>query len=57
VSCYAAIERVGRSSMTIKIETWTRRRDGNETVKVTEGLFTYVAIGVDRKPRPVPPPE
>jgi acyl-CoA thioesterase YciA len=26
-----------------------------EAVKVTEGIFTYVAIGPDRKPRPVPP--
>jgi acyl-CoA hydrolase len=24
-------------------------------VKVTDGLFTFVAIDKDRKPRPVPP--
>jgi acyl-CoA thioesterase YciA len=57
VSCYAAIERTGRTSMTIRIESWTRRRDRNETIKVTEGIFTYVAIGPDRRPRPLPPEE
>jgi acyl-CoA thioesterase YciA len=55
VICYCMIEKVGRSSMAIRVESWARRRDGGEAVKVTEGLFTYVAIGVDRRPRPVPP--
>jgi acyl-CoA hydrolase len=32
-----------------------RRRDGGEVVKVTAGTFTYVAIGVDRRPRPIDP--
>jgi acyl-CoA thioesterase YciA len=54
VSCYCALERVGRTSMTVRIETWVRR-DGGEVVKVTEGTFTYVAIGLDRRPRPVDP--
>jgi acyl-CoA thioesterase YciA len=54
VSCYAMIERVGRTSLTVRVETWVRRRDGGARVKVTQGVFTYVAIGADRKPRPVP---
>jgi acyl-CoA thioesterase YciA len=54
VSCYAAVTRLGRSSITIHIETWVRRNLSNERVKVTEGIFTYVAIGDDRRPRPVP---
>jgi acyl-CoA hydrolase len=33
-----------------------RRSAGGESVKVTEGLFTYVAIGPDRWPRPVDGP-
>ena len=37
--------------MTIKVETWTRKREGSERVKVTQGVFTYVAIGHDRRPR------
>ncbi len=54
VSCYCAIERVGRTSITIHVESWVRRRDGGAVTKVTEGTFTYVAIGLDRRPRPVP---
>ena len=54
VSCYAVITHIGRSSITIHIETWVRRHLSTERVKVTEGIFTYVAIGTDRRPRPVP---
>jgi acyl-CoA thioesterase YciA len=55
VSCHAAVTRVGRTSITIHIETWVRRHLSSERVKVTEGTFTYVALGDDRKPRKVPP--
>jgi len=55
VSCYGEIVRVGHTSITIHIESWARRHRGGERVKVTEGTFTYVAIGEDRRPRPVPP--
>jgi acyl-CoA thioesterase YciA len=55
VSCYATITRVGRSSITIEIESWARRHRGNGRVKVTAGTFTYVAIDADRRPRQVPP--
>ncbi len=56
VSCYGEIHRVGRTSITIRIETWVRRAaDMTTPLKVTEGDFTYVAIGDDRRPRPVRP--
>ena len=55
VSCYCSVEKIGRTSMAIKVETWARRGRTGEVVKVTEGIFTYVAIGEDRRPRPVPP--
>jgi acyl-CoA thioesterase YciA len=54
VSCYATITRVGRTSITIAIESWARRHRGNSRVKVTAGTFTYVAIDADRRPRAVP---
>jgi acyl-CoA thioesterase YciA len=54
VSCYAEIVKTGRSSVTFKVESWARRGVSEERVKVTEGLFTYVAIGPDRRPRPLP---
>jgi acyl-CoA thioesterase YciA len=55
VSCYGRVIKVGHSSITIHIESWARRHRSGERVKVTEGTFTFVAIGEDRKPRPVPP--
>jgi acyl-CoA thioesterase YciA len=55
VSCYAEIVTIGRTSITVRVESWARRGTSGERVNVTEGLFTYVAIGPDRKPRPVPP--
>lgn len=55
VSCYAEIVKTGRTSITVKIESWARRGMTGEHVKVTEGTFTYVALGPDRKPRALPP--
>jgi acyl-CoA thioesterase YciA len=55
VTCFCDIEKIGRTSICVRVETWARRRDGEE-VKVTEGLFTYVAIGENRRPRPVDAP-
>jgi len=55
VSCYGSITKIGRSSITVHIESWARRHRSGERVKVTEGTFTYVALGDDRKPRKVPP--
>ena len=54
VSCYGILERVGKTSITIKIESWARRRIGGDQIKVTEGLFTYVRVGIDGKPQPIP---
>jgi len=47
------VQRVGRTSMNVKIETWVSRLGVPEMLKVTEGVFTYVAIDGDRNPRPV----
>ncbi len=51
--CYAHMEKTGRTSMTLRIQAWIIREAGGERVKVTEGIFTYVAIGADGRPRPV----
>lgn len=58
VSFYATIERVGTTSITVDVEVYVQRDPGNPTcLKVTEAQLTYVAVGEDRKPRPVPPEE
>jgi len=53
VSCFCTIEKVGRTSLTVKTESWVRRGIGDETIKVTEGLFTYVRVDADGRPTPV----
>lgn len=55
VTCYAQIVKVGNTSITVKVESWVRRGIGQELIAVTEGIFTYVAVGADRRPCPVPP--
>jgi acyl-CoA thioesterase YciA len=40
--------------MAIRVEAWAVRRGTRERVLVTDGVFTYVAVDDDRKPRPVP---
>lgn len=55
LACYAHIARVGTTSIAVKVEVWAERRESSEQVKVTEGVFTYVAMGPHRRPRPVPP--
>jgi acyl-CoA thioesterase YciA len=57
VSCYAEIVKIGRSSLTVRIESWVRRHLSDERVRVTEGIFTYVAIDGQRRPRRVPQDE
>ncbi len=51
---YAALERVGRTSMRIKVEAWARRFRTAERDKVTAATFTFVAIDDEGRPRPVP---
>jgi acyl-CoA thioesterase YciA len=53
---YTAIQRVGRTSMAIHLEAWALRDRIGAREKVTEGLFTFVAIDADGRPRPVPEP-
>jgi len=53
VSCYAEVTRVGRTSITVHVETEARRRDTGETIKVSAGIFVYVALDENGRPRPV----
>ena len=56
ISVFAKIEKVGRTSMAVKIEVIAHRDLGATEVKVTEGVFTFVALDADNRPRPVDPP-
>jgi acyl-CoA thioesterase YciA len=53
ISVYAKIETVGRTSMRVRIEVMAERDLGATEVKVTEGLFTFVALDASHRPRAV----
>lgn len=53
ISVFAQVERVGRTSMGVRIEVIAHRDRGKTEVKVTEGLFTFVALDEEHRPRPV----
>jgi acyl-CoA thioesterase YciA len=53
ISVYAEVERVGRTSMGVRIEVIATRDRGATEIKVTEGLFTFVALDEQHRPRPV----
>ena len=53
ISVYAHVERVGRTSMGVRIEVIANRDRGASEVKVTEGLFTFVALDDNHRPRAV----
>jgi acyl-CoA thioesterase YciA len=54
ISVYASLERRGRTSMVIKVEVIATRERGQIDVKVTEGLFTFVALDENHRPRALP---
>ncbi len=53
VSFYTGIERMGRTSVTVRVEVEAERRDGG-AVKVTGADVTYVNIGETGEPAPIP---
>ena len=55
VSVFANLTSVGTTSMKIAVEAWRRTRHDDRSYRVTQAVFTFVAIGEDRQPRSVPP--
>ena len=56
VSIYGEVTKVGRTSITIALETVVRRRTEEIDRRVTHGTYVFVAIDENGKPRPVPQP-
>lgn len=50
---YGCIERSGRTSVAVRLKAWARRGRIGGYEKVTEGLFTFVALDSAGKPRPI----
>jgi acyl-CoA thioesterase YciA len=53
VACYARVEKIGRTSMTIPVEVWVHRYMSGEEIRVTRAVFIYVAVDAEGKPIPV----
>jgi acyl-CoA thioesterase YciA len=51
ISVYADIDRQGRTSLTIRTEAEARERDGERVLKIASGVFTFVALDPDDRPR------
>ncbi len=51
VTCYAEVKKVGNTSLTIQVSAWVNRDQTGELMQVTEGVFTFVAIGPDGRAR------
>ncbi|MFQ5766332.1 MAG: acyl-CoA thioesterase, partial [Rhodospirillales bacterium] len=55
VCCYADIRKVGTTSITVGVEAWVlRHRETVDRFKVTQGVFTFVALDEKGRKRPVP---
>lgn len=55
VTVYAELVSTGRTSMRFEVSAWRRRRDGEDTHKVTAAVFTFVALDLDGRPREIRP--
>lgn len=53
VNCHASLVKTGRTSMRVDVEAWVQRAKDNLLVRVTEGVFTYVALDEQGRPQPV----
>ena len=54
VCCYTEILETGTTSVTVRVQAWALRgRIAGTQVKVTEGMFTFVALDGDGQKRPV----
>lgn len=54
ISCYVNLIKQGNTSMTIRVEVWSHPAIQNEAYQVTEGIFVFVALDENGKPRQVP---
>jgi acyl-CoA thioesterase YciA len=55
VTIYGEVSKVGRTSITVALETIVQRRTDPTPIQVTHGTFVFVAIDDDGQPRPVNP--
>lgn len=54
ISVYARVERRGRTSIAIRLDVVATRDRGRVEVQVTSGVFTFVALDEQHRPRLLP---
>ncbi|WP_206687164.1 acyl-CoA thioesterase [Acinetobacter lwoffii] len=54
ISCYTKILKVGNTSIQMEIEVWDSHDDSRPPIRVTEGVFTFVAVDVKGNKRLIP---
>lgn len=54
ISCYVTLVKQGNTSMTLNVEVWVLPATQSEHYQVTEGVFIFVAIDDNGRPRQVP---
>ncbi len=53
IGCYCEVVKQGKTSITIKVEAWIKRQFEDCYAKATEGVFTFVSVDENRKPRSI----
>jgi acyl-CoA thioesterase YciA len=53
VNCHASLLKIGRTSIRVAVEAWVQRGSDGKLLRVTAGVFTYVAIDDHGRPQPV----
>lgn len=54
VSLYGKLLSVGRTSIRVHVEAWRRDRTAEDAARVTEAVFTFVALDESGRKRAVP---
>src|SRR5277367_200468 len=57
VSVHATLVRIGKTSITVHLEAWVLRRKAEQSILVTDGNFTYVAIDDNGHPQVIKQPD
>ena len=54
ISCYTDIVKIGNTSLQVEIGVWSMNNQRQTPLKVTEGLFTFVAVDAEGHKRKIP---
>lgn len=54
ISCYTQILKVGNTSIQIQIDVWDSHDESRPAKRVTQGIFTFVAVNTEGTKRQIP---